>query len=119
MARKTLTDLRANPRKLTPEESARLGALTDEEMTRAAENDPDNPPLTSKELDRLTGAQAVRRVRERTRLTQREFAERYCFNLGRLRDLEQGRTEPDSALRAYLKVIEQEPTLVERIVSTT
>jgi DNA-binding transcriptional regulator YiaG len=36
--------------------------------------------------------------------------------LRRLQDLEQGRTEPDSALEAYLKLIEHDPKLVKRIL---
>jgi len=44
---------------LTAEELARLDAMTDAEITAAAESDPDNPPLTATELDRM---EAVRRV---------------------------------------------------------
>jgi putative transcriptional regulator len=32
----------------------------------------------------------------------------------RMRDLEQGRTRPDSALLAYLRVIDREPEAVKR-----
>jgi putative transcriptional regulator len=34
-----------------------------------------------------------------------------------LRDLEQGRTQADSALLAYLAVIEQEPEVVKRALA--
>ncbi len=44
---------------LTAEEIARLDAMTDAEITAAAEIDPDNPPLTAAELDRM---EAVRRA---------------------------------------------------------
>jgi putative transcriptional regulator len=86
--------------------------MTDEEITAAALSDPDNPPLTTDELDRMVDARFVRQVRESTGLSQVKFAEAYQINAARLKDLEQGRTRPDSALRAYLKVIAQRPDVV-------
>lgn len=38
-------------------------------------------------------------------LTQEEFSIRYRIPLGTLRDLEQGRRQPDQPARAYLKAI--------------
>ena len=96
----------------TPEELARLDAMTDEEITAAALSDPDNPPLTDDELDRMVDSRFVRLTRQATGLSQARFAKAYQINLGRLRDLEQGRTRPDSALRAYLTVIAQRPDVV-------
>jgi len=54
----------------------------------------------------------VKAIREATGLTQEAFALRYGFNLGRLRDLEQKRTHPDSVVRAYLLVIQRNPEAV-------
>lgn len=54
----------------------------------------------------------VRAVRKAPGLTQEAFALRYGFNLGRLRDLEQKRTRPDSVVRAYLLVIQKNPKAV-------
>ena len=101
-----------NPPLLTAAQAARLDAMTDEEINAAALSDPDNPPLTEDELDRMVDARFVRLTREATGLSQAKFAEAYRINLGRLRDLEQGRTRPDSALRAYLTVIAQRPDVV-------
>ena len=101
-----------NPPQLTAAQAARLDAMTDEEINAAALSDPDNPPLTEDELDRMVDARFVRLTREATGLSQAKFAEAYRINLGRLRDLEQGRTRPDSALRAYLTVIAQRPDVV-------
>jgi putative transcriptional regulator len=47
-------------------------------------------------------------------VSQRQFAEAFRINVARLRDLEQGRTQPDSAMLAYLTVIAREPEAVER-----
>ncbi len=80
-----------NPPELTPEQRARLGAMTDEEITAAAQDDPDNPPMTEEEIDRIAAARAAKIARRRTGLTQREFARRYRINFGRLRDIEQAR----------------------------
>jgi putative transcriptional regulator len=47
-------------------------------------------------------------------LSQAAFAKTYRINVARLRDLEQGRTQADSALLAYLTVIERDPDAVRR-----
>ena len=60
-----------NPTRLTEEEKARLDAMTDEQITAAAESDPDNPPLTDEELDRMRLTRLVRVVRARTGLPAR------------------------------------------------
>ncbi len=104
----------ANPPQLSAEERERLDAMTDAEITGAAESDPDNPPLTDDELGRLRTSRLVRAARANTGLSQSAFARAYRINLARLRDLEQGRTQADSALLAYLTVIEKEPAAVER-----
>lgn len=46
-------------------------------------------------------------------LMQEAFALRYGFNLGRLRDLEQKRTRPDSVVPAYFLVIQKNPEAVK------
>jgi putative transcriptional regulator len=99
---------------LTGEERARLDAMTDADITAAAKADADNPPLTADEAARMEAASMVRRVRARTGLSQDRFAKRYHISVGRLRDLEQGRSKADSALLAYLAVIDREPEAVKR-----
>jgi putative transcriptional regulator len=59
----------------------------------------------------------VKTLRMSLGLTQEEFALRFNLSLARVRDWEQGRSTPDSAVRAYLKVIEREPKAVERALS--
>ena len=51
-------------------------------------------------------------------LTQAQFAERFGFSLGAVRDWEQGRAVPDQSTRAFLKVIAAEPKVVERVLET-
>lgn len=116
MARFTL-DPKAPPA-LTPAEQARLDAMDDTAITAAAKADPDNPPLTTAELARMAAARRVQGVRAGTGLSQAAFAKAYRINLARLRDLEQGRTQADSALMAYLALIDHEPDLVRRTLES-
>jgi putative transcriptional regulator len=88
---------------------ARLALLTEEEVQARALSDPDNPPMTDDELARLRTCGVAKRARKATELSQAEFAATYHFSLGRLRDLEQGRTQADSAILAYLRLIAQDP----------
>ena len=107
----------AHPPKLTAGQKSRLKTMTEEEIERNAREDPDNPPLTNKELGRMRSARLVRQVREKSGLSQSAFAKRFHINLARLRDLEQGRTTADSALVAYLHVIARAQKTVERVLA--
>jgi putative transcriptional regulator len=93
--------------------------MTDAEITAAALSDPDNPPLTEDELARVAAARRIQAIRKRTGLSQAQFAAEYHINVGRLRDLEQARSRADSALLAYLTVIEREPEVVKRALAGT
>jgi putative transcriptional regulator len=89
-----------------------LPNMTEEEINAAALSDPDNPPCTperERHLKRVPRAKVIRRA---LHLTQEEFAARFHIPLGTLRDWEQGKTEPDQAARAYLKVIARNPKAV-------
>ena len=103
-----------NPPRLTPEQEARQAAMTEEEIEAIAASDPDNPEWTDEELERAVAARRIRLLRGKLGLSQSEFAERYRINVARLRDWEQGRSMPDSAVLAYLTVIEREPEAVKR-----
>jgi putative transcriptional regulator len=109
-------DLDALPA-MTPEALARLDAMTDAEIEAAALSDPDNPPMTEEELTRMEAGVPIQRIRRRTGLSQAQFAAQYRINLARLRDLEQGRTRADSALLAYLTLIDREPDVVKRVLA--
>jgi putative transcriptional regulator len=91
---------------------ARLEAMTEEEIEANALSDPDNPPLTAEELARMRPIPHPRRIRERLKLTQEEFATRFEIPLGTLRDWEQGASYPDRSARTLLRVIEQDPEAV-------
>jgi putative transcriptional regulator len=59
----------------------------------------------------------VRAIRKRLKMSQAAFAEHFGFSAARVRDWEQGRSSPDQAVRAYLRVIEEEPEMVERVLA--
>ena len=55
----------------------------------------------------------VRAIRERSGLSQTEFARRYGISPRSLQEWEQGRRQPEGAVRAYLLVIDRNPHAVE------
>ena len=95
----------------------RLRAMTDEEVTAAAMNDPDARPMTPEQLRRARRVPRAKTLRRALALTQEEFAARYHIPLGTLRDWEQGRCEPDQPSRAYLTVIAHDPEGVQRALT--
>ena len=56
----------------------------------------------------------VKAIRKKVGLTQLEFAAQYGLNPARVRDWEQGRSQPDGAVRAYLLVIDRDPEAVKK-----
>ena len=96
---------------------ARFERLTDEEVVARALTDPDNPPLSERDLQRMKRRSRAYVIRRALRMTQEEFAAAYQIPVGTLRDWEQGRTEPDQANRAYLKVIAVDPEFVRQALA--
>lgn len=56
----------------------------------------------------------VRAIRARTGLSQGAFARRYALSPRNVQEWEQGRRQPEAAVRAYLTVIDREPAAVVR-----
>jgi putative transcriptional regulator len=83
--------------------------MTEAEVHAAALADPDAQPLTEERLARMKRVPRVKTLRRALGLTQEEFAARYHIPVGTLRDWEQGRSEPDQPVRAYLRVIASDP----------
>src|SRR5713226_3241542 len=51
----------------------------------------------------------VRRLRDKTRLSQDDFATAYGFTINQIREWEQGRASPLGGVRAYLFIIDRDP----------
>jgi len=60
----------------------------------------------------------IRAIRANLGLSQIEFARRYGLSPRSLQDWEQGKRKPDSAMRAYLTVIDRNHEAVERALYT-
>jgi putative transcriptional regulator len=58
----------------------------------------------------------VAAIRKKTGLSQAKFADTYGFSAAAIRDYEQDRRTPDSAVRAYLMVIDEKAEDVRTIV---
>ena len=54
----------------------------------------------------------VRAIRSGLELSQEQFASRFGFSVGQIRDWEQNRNRPIQAMRAYLLLIKQKPDFV-------
>ncbi|MBV8167240.1 MAG: helix-turn-helix domain-containing protein [Alphaproteobacteria bacterium] len=88
--------------------------MSETERRQAAETDPDCPPATRAQLARARRVPSVRAVREKLKLTQRQFAARFHLPLGTIRDWEQGKHLPDRAAQMLLTVIARNPNAVAR-----
>src|SRR5262245_25749734 len=89
-----------------------LWGMSEDEIKAAALTDPDNPPRTPERDKHLKRVPQVKVMRRALHLTQEEFAASFHIPLGTLRDWEQGKTQPDQAARAYLRVIARNPKAV-------
>jgi putative transcriptional regulator len=96
-----------------------LPKLGDADIEAAARIDPDNKPRTSESEGKLKRVPQVKVMRRALGFTQEEFALRFHIPLGTLRDWEQGKSEPDSCARAYLKVIARNPNAVTDALEST
>ena len=96
----------------------RIEALTGEEVLQNALADEDNPPLIDDQLARMRRIPDPQQIRQRLGLTQREFSQQFQIALGTLRDWEQGARRPDSAAKAYLRVIAAARDAVRQILQT-
>jgi putative transcriptional regulator len=86
--------------------------MSDEEVERAARDDPDAQPLSGEKLARGFRPKTLTALRKRLGLSQAEFARQFTLNLRTLQDWEQGSREPEDVAQAYLRVIEGNPDAV-------
>ena len=54
----------------------------------------------------------IKAIRTKLSLSQGDFAARFGFTVNQIKDWEQGRSRPLGGVRAYLMIIERDPTLV-------
>ena len=88
---------------------------SDSELLSAARSDPDNPPREDRAPGRKRSRVFV--IRRALKMTEEQFSETFGIPLDAVRDWEAGRSEPDPAARAYLKVIAAEPAMVRQVLA--
>jgi putative transcriptional regulator len=113
---KPFTELR-EPFRFSPDDRARLDAMTEADIIAAAEADPDNPPWTDEELARGQFARDVQRARRAVRQSQAAFAAALDLPVGTLRNWEQGRFDPDPAARALIKLVSRDPEYALKVLA--
>lgn len=59
----------------------------------------------------------VKAIRAKLGLSQEEFSRRYAVSPRSLQEWEQGRRRPESAVRAYLTVIDRNPEAVQKALT--
>lgn len=116
--KRTVVDFSKAP-SIRDEDRTRLDAMTDADITHAAQGDPDNPILNDEELATFKPVADVKAIRKSLHLTQEAFAREYDIPLGTLRDWEQHRTEPDKAAQNLLKVISVAPDVVKEALASS
>ena len=116
MSKITFSRKRGSSFRFSDKDRERLKGMSDEKAEARALADLDNPPLTERQLGRMALAREVRLVREKTGLSQPQFAARFHIGLARLRDFEQARSEPDFVVRVFLRMILEDPSKADRLV---
>lgn len=116
MSNTSFTRKRGATFQFSAKERKRLTTVSNAKAEAHASADPDNPPMNEQQLNRMVLAREVRLIREKTGLSQSQFAARFHIGLARLRDFEQARSEPDFVVRVFLRMISEDPTKADRLV---
>lgn len=97
---------------------ARVQNMTEEEITRNAQEDEDNLPLTKEMLSqfhRVYPAKEVnvQKIRRKLSLTQEQFAHYFGVSVRTIQQWEQHRSKPNAVARNFLRVIDYNPQAVQ------
>src|SRR5436190_16865510 len=99
--------------KREPEALSRVGKDVVQGLKEAAAHARCEISLRANAYD-VPGPVDVKAIRAKSGLSQSQFARRYGFSSRTLQDWELGRSQPPSAVRAYLTVIDRFPNAVEK-----
>ena len=98
---------------MTPENWARLDAMTDAEITAAALSDPDAQPITPEQAATARRPVLAKRIRHKLRLSREDFAANYGIPVDTLTAWERHKAEPTAVEIAYLRLIERAPDVAK------
>ena len=121
MSEENIIRYKLDPKKakgLSKETKARLDAMTDEDIEKAAASDPDAPLLTEEQLNRMVRRPNVKAIRESLSMTQKGFADTFGIPLRTLQEWEQNRRIPDFTTMSYLRVIAKKPDVVKEALNS-
>ncbi len=99
---------------MTAEEWHRHDTMTDEEITAAAQSDPDNSPMAPEQLARMRPPTFARKLRMKLRMDRTMFAGAYGIPTATLIAWERHELQPTPVEDAYLKLIERQPDLARQ-----
>jgi putative transcriptional regulator len=97
---------------MTPENWARLDAMTDEEVNSRALADPDAQPMSPERLARSRCISPAKFIRQKLAMSQEGFAAAYAIPLETLKAWERHEAEPSPVELAYLRAILRAPEAV-------
>ena len=97
----------------------RVQNMTEEEITRNALEDEDNPPLTNEMFSPFCRVYPVKevdvqKIRRKLSLTQEQFAHYFGVSVRTIQQWEQHRSKPNTVARNFLRVIDHDPRAVQR-----
>ena len=100
----------------------RLRSMTEEDIIKGAESDPDAPLLTDEELKKFKRVHPpkkidVKSIRDKLQLSQEQFAHYFGVSIRTIQEWEQHRCTPTATARNFLKVIEYAPQIVQKVLA--
>lgn len=101
---------------------AKVKAMTEKDLLKAAKSDPDARPLLPAQLRKFKRVSAVdavdvKEIRTHLGLSQEQFAEYFGVSIRTIQEWEQHRRTPTATARNFLRVIAKEPKAVQRALA--
>lgn len=114
-----LTTVKKTNRLIGKTDWERLKKMSERDIMLAAKSDPDNPPLTAKDLQQFKRVNPkksvdVKKIRKIFNFSQAEFAVYFGISKRTLQQWEQHRSKPSTLAANFLRVIEKCPEAVQQ-----
>lgn len=93
----------------------KLDRMSDHDLERIAQSDPDARPLSEGRLSKIGRAPDINRVLDAVGISAESFASKFNVPLATINDWRERETLPNSIERAFLLLLEANPDLIETI----